>query len=112
MDSTCARCREEKPPEAFHLDRRRPSGRTAQCAECRKAHANSAKYPTACVECGRHRRLDPNSVCGKCNGARGLRFCRGCRTMLPALLSFYAEKAVCKECKKKGPTVVAVSPLG
>jgi hypothetical protein len=33
--------------------------------------------------------------------------------MLPALLSFYAERAVCKDClKKKGPTVVAVSPLG
>jgi hypothetical protein len=101
-----------KPLEAFHVDRRRSSGRTAQCAECRKAHANFRKYPTACIECGRHRRLDPNSVCAKCNRARGLRYCRGCRAMLPALLSFYAERAVCKDCKKKGPTAGDREPLG
>lgn len=101
-ETICSCCRKPKPLSDFHIDRRRANGRTAQCRACRGALANSKLYPVACLECSRHRRLNSNGVCTRCNAARGLRCCRKCRVMLPALLSFYRERAVCKDCLREG----------
>jgi hypothetical protein len=100
-EAVCTCCRKDKPLSEFHADERRGNGRTAQCRECRGALANSRRYPVACLECRRHRRLNPNGCCVRCNVARGLRYCTVCRVMLPALLSFYRERAVCKDCLKR-----------
>jgi 5-methylcytosine-specific restriction endonuclease McrA len=39
----CPRCRQAKPPEAFHRDRRRVDGRCVYCAECNRAKAKAWK---------------------------------------------------------------------
>lgn len=100
VTATCARCTKPKPLNEFHRDRRRPNGVTAQCKACRLALAQSKTYPVACLECARHRRLDSNGCCSKCNRARGLRECRDCITTLLILVCFYRGRAVCKDCLK------------
>jgi hypothetical protein len=33
----CLHCHADKPPDAFHVDRSRPTGRMTHCAQCERA---------------------------------------------------------------------------
>lgn len=35
----CSKCGEDKPADQFHLERKRKSGRTSQCKECRSEYS-------------------------------------------------------------------------
>ncbi len=50
---TCSKCRQPKPLSAFHTDRSRPRGVTAQCRTCRQAKAHERYY--ADIEASRAR---------------------------------------------------------
>lgn len=85
--------------EAHYTDRERPV--TSRCRECRSEDYFTARYKTVCGQCQRHRPLNNNRVCKRCNEDSGLRECRGtCGSLLPALLSFDGKRTTCKTCRK------------
>jgi hypothetical protein len=85
--------------EAHYTDRERPV--TSRCRECRSEDYFKSRYKTVCAQCRRHRPLDQNRVCKKCNEESALRECRGpCGSLLPALISFDGKRTTCKSCRK------------
>lgn len=99
----CSGCKNSKPRGEFHeahyTDRSRVV--TSRCRDCRSEDYFTDRYKTVCGQCRRHRPLDQNRVCKKCNEDSGLRECRGpCESMLVALLSFDGKRTTCKACRK------------
>lgn len=106
----CAGCLHQLPRNAYHEfkspDRSRPV--TSRCRECRREDYFRTRYPeTVCGSCKKHRPLNLNKVCARCNDEMGLRECLepdhvGAR-LLPLYLSFYNRERTCKVCKKSKP---------
>lgn len=85
--------------EAHYSDRTRPV--TSRCRSCRSEDYFTNRYKTVCAQCGKHRPLNQNHVCKRCNEDSGLRECGGpCGALLPALLSFDGKRTTCKSCRK------------
>ncbi len=99
----CSGCELPRPRGEFHeahySDRKRPV--TSRCQTCRSEDYFTKRYKTVCVQCTRHRPLDDNRVCKKCNEESALRQCRGpCNQILPSFLSFDGKRTTCKTCRK------------
>ena len=66
----CSGCKNSKPRGEFHeahyTDRSRVV--TSRCRGCRSEDYFTDRYKTVCGQCRRHRPLDQNRVCKKCNG--------------------------------------------
>lgn len=99
---TCAGCGRLGLTRAdFHAFRRRARGVTSRCRSCRREVYYAKRYPdTICASCQYHRPLDSDGVCRRCHEETGLRECRGCCRLLPALMAFYGRATTCKECSK------------
>lgn len=99
----CAGCGESKPPEAFHRfdSRGRDRPVTSRCRTCRREDYYAARYPDeVCACCMKHRPLDVNGECKKCNEEAGLRQCNNCRRVKPLWLNFYGRSRQCHDCRK------------
>lgn len=99
----CAKCKDPLPRGEFHewraTDRRRPV--SSRCARCRSEDYYTKRYKTVCAQCLRHRPLDKNQVCAKCNAESGLRQCHGpCNALLPLYMEFDKNRKTCKKCRK------------
>jgi hypothetical protein len=100
----CSKCGRTLGRFEFHEtrtdDRIRPV--TSQCKECRSETYFGKKYPNTCNCCLKHRPIDSNGMCRKCNEDSGLRQCyAGCGRVLPLFLYFFGRSRVCKDCSKK-----------
>lgn len=99
---TCSRCNDDKPSRDFH--EAKPSDRkrsvTSRCKECRREARYERLFETVCAQCLRHRALDKNKVCKKCNADSGLRQCRGpCVELLALYMEFDGRRTTCKTCR-------------
>lgn len=99
----CSKCGRTLGRFGFHEtrtnDRVRPV--TSQCKECRSESYFEKKYSTICNCCLKHRQIDSNGMCRKCNEESGLRQCyAGCGRVLPLFLYFFGRSRVCKDCVK------------
>lgn len=99
----CSSCIRMLPRADFHEtaahDRLRVV--TSQCRDCRSDAYYKRRYPDSkCDQCLKHRPVNSNKICKGCNEDSGIRECRGCRQVKSALLEFYGEKTVCRQCSK------------
>lgn len=75
-------------------------GLTSLCKRCRSDRYYMNKYPLICSQCKKHRKLNQNNLCIKCNEEKGLRECRRCGKLLVAGLNFHGIRKTCTECRK------------
>lgn len=104
MPYKCSLCGQEKERQDFHESKASDRNRevTSQCKECRKESYYNQRYKEVCSCCLKHRPLDKNSVCRKCNAESGLRQCKGkCGRILPLFLYYYGRSCICKDCLKE-----------
>ena len=97
----CSGCKRVLPRVAFHettaQDRLREV--TSQCRECRSESYFKRRYPeTKCAQCLKHRPIDSNKNCPKCNEEGGLRECHSCLRVKSSMLDFYGSKKRCHDC--------------
>ena len=99
----CAGCDKELPREEFHeyMDPWKYRPVTSKCRECRRNHRYDSTFETVCICCNKHRPLDTNNQCRKCNEEQGLRQCKVCHKLKPLFLEYYGRSKKCKECYKK-----------
>lgn len=97
----CSKCNEPKTRRDFdecgYKDRK--SQITPRCKECRSDDYYAKRYSTVCIQCLKHRPVNTNQICIKCNELSGLRQCKICNNLLIILLNFIAKSKVCKNCK-------------
>jgi hypothetical protein len=102
----CSGCKKDLPRRAFHEFIREGTARpvTSKCKSCRKEDIMAKKWPdTVCACCLKHRKLNSNGLCSKCNSESGLRECYACNKVLPMFLSFTQRERTCKSCRKTTP---------
>jgi hypothetical protein len=74
---------------------------TSACKECLDERAFNKKYPnTICQCCKKHRKIDTNNNCKKCNTSQGIRRCKYCNLFLPIKGSFKDRSTQCYSCVK------------
>jgi hypothetical protein len=99
----CSECGDDKERVNFHEEKRDDRKRqvTSRCAECRSDAYFAAKYPdTICIQCLKHRPLDSNQICPRCNDASGKRQCRVCCVLKLKFFEFYGNRRICKDCRR------------
>ena len=99
----CSGCKKSLPRRDFHEFIREGVLRpvTSKCKACRKEDTMKKKWPnTTCNCCQKHRKLNNNNICSKCNAELGLRECNVCHQVLPMLLLFIQRRRTCKTCEK------------
>lgn len=86
--------------EDFHVAGKRGKRQVhSHCRACRASRFAEKKYSGyRCPTCANFCRPDSNGVCQKCNEVQGLRQCRSCGLLLPALLSYWGHKRRCNSC--------------
>lgn len=98
---TCSGCGKPKLRSDFHEahydDRKREV--TSRCRECRSEDYFSKRYDTICIQCMKHRPLDENETCKKCNAENGIRQCNGCSELLALYVEFRGERKTCEKCR-------------
>lgn len=97
-------CGLEKPRGDFHewSEAGRLREVTSRCRECRSEDYFTKRYKTVCAQCMRHRPLDKNEVCARCNAESGLKQCHGpCGALLSLYLGFDANRKTCKHCRRQ-----------
>ena len=99
----CSGCGEPKPRGEFHeahyRDRKREV--TSRCRACRSEDYFSKRYETICAQCMRHRPLDSNGICKRCNEETGMRECNGCREILLLFVEFRGARKTCEKCRAR-----------
>ena len=100
----CHGCEKVLDRREFHECSTRERPVASRCRACRSESYYAKRYSTVCGQCQRHRPLDGNRVCRRCNAEGGLKQCGKCDRILGLVVSFYAGRGTCHECtKKKAP---------
>lgn len=96
----CSDCGDDKVRVDFHEERRddRKRAVTSRCRQCRSDAYFAERYPEICIQCLKHRPIDSNKICPRCNDERGFRQCRICGDLKLKFFEFYGTRRICKDC--------------